>query len=618
MRVKLLWPIFIITVLTVVAYWPVIKFDFINFDDPYLVQRNPLLLRGLSTQVLFSSFAGWIHPLTNLTYWVDAHLYGISPGGFHETNLLFHLLATCGLFFWIENLTGSRFQAGVLAMLFAWHPTHVEAVAWVAERNSVVSAAFFWFCLYAHGRAIEHENKSWWFAAWILGFLSLMGKPFALGLPFIFLLIEWWKTQIPLRDLIKRRVVSNLAFGGLVVMVAALNLRSQFAIRAPSSTGIVDLLIRVPQQIAFYIEKSIWPAPLKIIYEPHDLALGLLPFLVIAAGIALSFFGASKSKSFRCNLIFGFGFFILTIAPMLKLIPFGDESPVSDRYLYISQIGLFFPFVCIRPVRFFVGFAIAEVIAALVFLGLTIQRLPDWQDSVAMWKSLLRAEPNSKDAYENLASFYLGQERLDEALTLLERGKTETSNNMANQAFIMAHRHRFDEADRKLKQAEALSPSDPVVMNIRGSFFLESNNLEAAQAAFLKSLATPAILLSSQVQAEAENNLGVLAIRRGEFRECIVWQNRALESSPTYALALYNLSHCYLQLGQLDEAERGYIALLKIQPQFPMAENALGAISVRRGDLKVAEAHFVRALQMDPKLQLATDNLAIIRKSLAK
>ena len=618
MRIKLLWPLFIITILTVVAYWPVKNFDFINFDDPYLVQSNPLLLRGFSTQVLFSSFAGWIHPLTNLSYWIDAHLYGISPGGFHETNLLFHLLAICGLFFWVENLTGSRYQASILTMLFAWHPTHVEAVAWVAERNSVVSAAFFWFCLYAHGRALKGENKSWWFAAWILGFLSLMGKPFALGLPFILLLIEWWKTQTPLRELIKRRAVSSLAFGALVIVVAALNLRSQLAIRAPSNLGLVDLLTRVPLQIAFYIEKSIWPAPLKIVYGPHDIALGLLPFFVVAAGIGLSFFGASKSKPFRRNLFFGFGFFILTIAPMLKLIPFGDESPVSDRFLYVSQIGIFFPFVCIRPVRFFAGFALAEVIAALVYLGLTVQRLPDWHDSVTIWKSLLKAEPRSKDAYENLAYFLLGQEHLEEALVFLERGKTETSSNMANQAFILARRHHFDEADRKLKVAETLSPNDPVIMNIRGSFFLESNNLGAAEAAFLKSLATPAVLLSSQVQAEAENNLGVLAIRKGEFRECIAWLNKALESSPTYALALYNLSHCYLQLGQLIEAERGYVALLKVQPQFAMAENALGAISLRRGDPQGAEGHFIRALQMDPKLQLAADNLAIIRKSLAK
>jgi hypothetical protein len=42
-----------------------------------------------------------------------------------------------------------------VAALFAWHPLHVESVAWVAERKDVLSAFFFMLTLWAYCKYVQ-------------------------------------------------------------------------------------------------------------------------------------------------------------------------------------------------------------------------------------------------------------------------------------------------------------------------------------------------------------------------------------------------------------------------------------------------------------------------------
>ena len=74
---------------------------------------------------------------------LDCQLYGLNPAGHHLTNLFFHIVNTLLLFLWLNRLTNAVWRSVFVAALFAWHPMHVESVAWAAERKDVLSA-FFW------------------------------------------------------------------------------------------------------------------------------------------------------------------------------------------------------------------------------------------------------------------------------------------------------------------------------------------------------------------------------------------------------------------------------------------------------------------------------------------
>ena len=45
-----------------------------------------------------------------------------------------------------------------MAALFAWHPLHVESVAWVSERKDVLSTCFGLLALLAYGFYVERPG----------------------------------------------------------------------------------------------------------------------------------------------------------------------------------------------------------------------------------------------------------------------------------------------------------------------------------------------------------------------------------------------------------------------------------------------------------------------------
>ena len=120
---------------TAALYWPGLHHDFINyFDDSTYITDNPQVVHGLTWPGVVWAFqsgyaANW-HPLTWISHMLDCQFYGLNPWGHHLTNLLLHVANTLLLFLWLNQLTGALWRSALVAALFAWHPVHVESVAW--------------------------------------------------------------------------------------------------------------------------------------------------------------------------------------------------------------------------------------------------------------------------------------------------------------------------------------------------------------------------------------------------------------------------------------------------------------------------------------------------------
>ena len=136
----------LLALITLAVYWPVTGFDFINYDDTDYVTYNPMVQQGLTAQSVTWAFtsnhaSNW-HPVTWLSHMVDCAIFGLKPGGHHLTNLLFHTANVVLLFLVLGAMTGSVWRSALVAALFAWHPLHVESVAWISERKDVLSTFF--------------------------------------------------------------------------------------------------------------------------------------------------------------------------------------------------------------------------------------------------------------------------------------------------------------------------------------------------------------------------------------------------------------------------------------------------------------------------------------------
>jgi hypothetical protein len=149
----------LLTLVTLIAYWPLTGHKFVGLDDPLYICDNPHVKAGLTwSGVLWAFQSGYAsnwHPLTWISHMLDCQLYGLNPASHHLTSLLFHLTNALLLFLLLQRITGSLWRSACVAALFAWHPLHVESVAWAFERKDVLSTFFFLLTIWAYARYAE-------------------------------------------------------------------------------------------------------------------------------------------------------------------------------------------------------------------------------------------------------------------------------------------------------------------------------------------------------------------------------------------------------------------------------------------------------------------------------
>src|ERR1035438_1643269 len=132
--------------ITLAVFWPIGGHDFINLDDPDYVTGNLIVQAAMTwpgVQWAFGNHANNWHPLTWLSHMLDCQVFGLKPGAHHLVSLGFHIASSLLLFLTLKRMTRAAWRSALVAALFAWHPLHVESVAWIAERKDVLSAFFF-------------------------------------------------------------------------------------------------------------------------------------------------------------------------------------------------------------------------------------------------------------------------------------------------------------------------------------------------------------------------------------------------------------------------------------------------------------------------------------------
>jgi len=200
---------------TIALYYPVHNHPFINFDDRDYVYENPTVQAGLTPSTIVWAFttytAGNWHPLTWLSHALDCQLFGMDPSGPHDENVLFHALDAVLLFWVLRRATGFTGRSFMVAALFAVHPINVESVAWIAERKNVLSMMFFLLALGAYGWYAARPRAGRYAVVAALFALGLMAKPQIITLPFVLLLWDYW----PLR-----RMSDPLCSGGAALRQA--------------------------------------------------------------------------------------------------------------------------------------------------------------------------------------------------------------------------------------------------------------------------------------------------------------------------------------------------------------------------------------------------------------
>src|SRR5207237_7160008 len=192
-------------------------------------------------------------------------------------NVFFHSIAAVLLFILLEQMTSRAWLSGLVAAVFAVHPLRVESVAWIAERNDVLSGVFFMLTLIAYVAYTRKQSIGRYLTMSILFACGLMSKPMLITTPIVLLLLDYWplargqrtedrrqeRTRTTWRKLILEKLpIFALLAGSVVATLWAQN----FAL---GSTEFLPLQWRVGNALFSYCEyvrQLFWPVDLIPFY----------------------------------------------------------------------------------------------------------------------------------------------------------------------------------------------------------------------------------------------------------------------------------------------------------------------------------------------------------------
>ena len=274
-----LWLAFVLWLVTAAAYLPTLGHDFVPIDDPQYVSENGRLASGLTREGLVRAFTeryfeNWT-PLTTLSYAVDYRLHGLWAGGYLLTNLLLHATAASLLFLALVRMTGALGRSGFVAGLFALHPLHVEAVAWVAERKEVLSGVFLQRRCGATRATPRIEAAHGYGAVALCLAFGLLAKPMLVTVPFVLLLLDLWPLgRVPgnaraAAAAVARLTLEKIPLFFLSAVSSVITFRVQEAagtIQTMEQVPLVLRLVNIPLAYAWYLEKTFWPVGLGFYY----------------------------------------------------------------------------------------------------------------------------------------------------------------------------------------------------------------------------------------------------------------------------------------------------------------------------------------------------------------
>ena len=155
--------------------------EFLHYDDNVYVTENPHVLGGLSWRGIvwaFTSPDAWYgFPLDWLSHMLDVQLFGTSPGAHHLVNVLLHAVNVVLVYRVLARMTAMPGRSAIVAALFAVHPLHVEAVAWISERKELLSTLLGLLTLWAYARYAQRPSVRRYVPVALVFAASLISKP---------------------------------------------------------------------------------------------------------------------------------------------------------------------------------------------------------------------------------------------------------------------------------------------------------------------------------------------------------------------------------------------------------------------------------------------------------
>ena len=398
--------------------------SFTYWDDHVYVLENPLVTRpslAALGRILAEPFYANYQPLHLLSYWIDRALWNLHPAGMHALNVLLYA-AGCFLLHRVARRLPLPAPVALLGLLlYAVHPTHVEAVAWISARKDclmlplLAGACLLWLRGGARARS----------GALALGTAAALAKSQAMVLPGLLVALEVLRVGAGPGA---ARARLRAALPALLPFVAVSLLVALAAIAAQSDSNALKMIPGGPlghagtvvRALVFSLRLAFLPAPLSAVYDLRPaLTLGAAELAGLAGLAALVAAAVWAWRRHAAALpAFALLWTAAALAPVSGIVPLAALA--ADRYLLLPTFGLMLAASAAlqalaataahnstargRPLSSARLFHAAAALLLIAGEGASGARTLVWRDDLTLWRDTATRAPGSVVAAANLGA----------------------------------------------------------------------------------------------------------------------------------------------------------------------------------------------------------------------
>lgn len=608
------FPPAVIVLLTFMVYFTALKYGFVWDDEQYIIKND--LIKDLSWKgisAIFSNFSNDNYaPMTDLINALQYKISGLSPAAFHAGSLIFHLLNVTLVYWFFLLLCNRRELAVVTALFFAIHPLQVESVVWVSGGSNLFSAAFFLGSIIAYLFYLRHSDKKYLLVSFSLFLLSVLSKAVAVILPLILLLIDYYKD----RKFTIKALLEKVPF--LIFSVGA----GILTLILKSNAGAVQELdsFSFPQRIVFasygfvnYLLKLVFPLHLSSYYPYPALDNGNIPivyygYLIAFSGIATYFYFSGR---YSRKIVFGLGFFTITIFLLLQLMPVGGAI-MADRYVYLPSIGIFylsgegFSQIWKKNQKWIATILVGAF--AVFFTVKTYSRCGVWENEMTLWTNVISQYEDAPFTYYNRGRYFMNEKSNDLALKDFNKAialKHDFSLAYYDRGRILIDIKRYDEALNDFNKLVELRPGYAEAYNSRGVVYMNLSRFDEAVEDYTKAIEL------KPGYPDAFYNRGFAMMNLARFDEAVKDLSESIELKTGNADAYYNRAYSFMNLERYGEALDDFNRALELKPGDTDIYNSIGVIFYKQKNYSEAIRNYSKAIELNNNYAQAYFNRAL-------
>jgi tetratricopeptide (TPR) repeat protein len=604
----------------VVLYLPTLRYE-LTFDDRHHVLEpddpDARTLLEVWTGAYWLDAGYHYRPVLSSVFWAEAR----APLPLrHAVNVLLHAGVTALVVRLILSLGPPVWAAALAGLLFAVHPTHVEAVAGLVGCAEMLVAGAMLLALWLHDRPDLAARPIAVLPAAVLAFAAAGVKETAWGLP-AYALVLLLVRQRPLRDSLPVWVGYALGLGAHFALRRAaigawLNAPDAMSLVRENPLFLLGGLTRLTgglRSAGLHLAHLVFPVHMAPDYAglrldgpagSVDAALwGGLALVVGSALLALAGVRMRNPAAGRpCSV--GGGWLVLSaLATMNLLVTMG--TILADRLLYWPTVAgalIVAGGATLAGTRGRIGRRLVTAALGALAVAYTVRAalyLPAWHDDLTLFTESVRVVPGSARAWFNLGVAQQEDGRHGEALALYRRVHEMDPTRQdvwAQEAALLLELGRVDEARASVERAVALDPSDVGSRINQALVWLASGDADRAAAEL------QTIVASDPGQLDALFNLALAERTRGRLAESEAALRGYVAARPTDAKGLSTLAWLLgAELGRPDEAALFARRAVAAAPENADVHDTLAEVLGRQGRRDDATRAAREAVRLDPR-----------------